>query len=437
MRNKAIHEVVPGAIFSAGTSFWVPSRSENEAMARRRHQCPAPFKHGNWWVINYRVDEFKDGQLARTQKQAKLAPASWKIRAVLDERDKFIAPLNHGSVAPGAAVTFKDYVSHVYRPNKLLLLEGSSRERYESVLRTYLINAFGEKMLRELTPDTVQTLFTRLAVQPQSFTVGKKTVSRILSLQSRRKVWTVFSSIMAEAKKGGHLMFNPAEGIDLGRDVRGRHGQPFITPKQFESLLAIMPEPYATMVYVSVFTGLRVSELAALKWRNLDGRLLTIEQKYSRGHWGAPKSDASNTTIVVAKSVIDRIFALKGITVSVRAGSGTRIYKVVKADGPDDLVFQGVRTGGPLNDGNVLRRFIKPAGEKLGIAIVNWQALRRSTATWHKRAGTHVKDAQALMRHEHESTMLKHYTQIETETQIEAVDRFEAYFRQEAAQRVN
>ncbi|PYY11931.1 MAG: hypothetical protein DMG61_17765 [Acidobacteria bacterium] len=27
-----------------------------------------------------------------------------------------------------------------------------------------------------------------------------------------------------------------------------------------------IPEPYATMVYVSVWTGLRVSELAALKW---------------------------------------------------------------------------------------------------------------------------------------------------------------------------
>jgi len=406
-------------------------------MSRARHQCPTPFINGRFWVINYRVDEFRDGKLVRPMRQQQLAPASMKIRQVLQKRDEFIAPYNRGSVTPGSATVFRDYIAHVYRPNKLLLLEGSSRERYESVLRTYLLEEFGDKMLRDLTADRVQAFFTRLAVQPQSFVAGKGTVSRILSLQSRRKVWTVFSSIMALAKKGGHIHTNPAEGIDLGRDAVGRNGQPFITPRQFDSLLRIMPEPYATMVYVSVFTGLRVSELAALKWRNLDGRLLTVEEKFCRGHKGAPKSDASNTTVVVAKSVVNRIFALKGITVSVRAGRATRVYRVVKADGPDDLVFQGVRGGGPLNDGNVLRRFIKPAGEKIGAAVVNWQALRRSTATWHKRAGTHVKDAQALMRHEHEATMLRHYTQIEMETQVDAVDRFEAYFQHEAAQMVN
>jgi integrase len=406
-------------------------------MARRRHQCPTPKIDNGWWVIHYRVDEFKDGKLVRIQKYHQLAPATMKYRRVLELRDDFIAPFNHGNVAPGAAVTFKDYVRHVYKPNRLLLFEGSSQERYESVLRTYLLDAFGDKMLRELTHDVVQATFTRLSVQPQSFTVGKKTVSRVLALETRRKIWTVFSSVMDEAKTGGHLSNNPAVGINLGTDVIGKKGQPFITPKQLDSLLRIMPEPYSTMLYVSVFTGLRVSELAALRWRNIEGRMLTIEQKFCRGYWGAPKSDASNATIVVANSVIKRIFELKNITVSVKAGWSTRKYKAVKSDGPDDLVFQGVREGGPLEDGNILRRFIKPAGKLVGIPVVNWQALRRSTATWHKRSGTHVKDASSLMRHKHDTTMLKHYTQIEQETQIEAVDRFEAFFQKEIRASVN
>ena len=53
------------------------------------------------------------------------------------------------------------------------------------------------------------------------------------------------------------------------------------------------------------------------------------------------------------------------VTVQVRAGNAIRKYKVVKSDGPDDLVFQGVQSGGPLRDNNILVRFIKPAARSM------------------------------------------------------------------------
>jgi integrase len=421
----------------------LPSRGEFEAMARRRHQQPTPYIHGVNWVIDYRIDVFENGKIRRVQKRQALAPAEKKQREVLKLRDEFMAPLNHGSVSASSAVTFRDYVEQVYKRNKLPGLEAGSQDRYENVLRNYLLPAFGDKMLRELTFDTVQAFFTGLAVKPQIVDRGSekkpKPLKVLLSLESRRKIWTVFSSVLTQARKGGHLMANPAEGIDLGRDWKGTNVQPFITPKQFDSLLAIMTEPYATMLYTACFTGLSVSELAGLRWRNIDAaaRLITVEQKYSRGNWGAPKSSARNASIIVARSVMDRIFAMRGVKVNVRAGRAVRVFEAVKSCGPDDLVFQSIQAGQPINDGNILRRHIKPAGAQIGIPWVNWLALRRSTATWHKRAGTHIKDAQRLMRHEHETTTLRHYTQIEYETQVEAVDRLERYVQAEITARVN
>ena len=55
-------------------------------------------------------------------------------------------------------------------------------------------------------------------------------------------------------------------------------------------------------------------------------------------------------------------------------------YKVVRADGPDDLVFQSVK------DGNMLSRFITPAALTLGLKV-NWRSLRTSCATWMVQAG--------------------------------------------------
>ena len=78
------------------------------------------------------------------------------------------------------------------------------------------------------------------------------------------------------------------------------------------------------MAYVAIFTGLRVSELGGLRWNDLGENTITIDERYCRGDWGAPKSESSNTTIQVNRSVIERIHRLKLLTVEVRAGNAIR-----------------------------------------------------------------------------------------------------------------
>ena len=89
--------------------------------------------------------------------------------------------------------------------------------------------------------------------------------------------------------------------------------KPFITPEQFAALVNLIAEPYASMVYVAVYTGLRVSELIGLKWGDIDENSITIDERYCRGDRGAPKSDASNATILVNDSVIGRLQRLKSL----------------------------------------------------------------------------------------------------------------------------
>jgi integrase len=177
------------------------------------------------------------------------------------------------------------------------------------------------------------------------------------------------------------------------------------------------------MVYTAVYTGLRVSELIGLRWEDVHDDSITIDERYCRGDWGAPKSDAANATIGVNRCVIDRIQCLKQLTVEVKAGRAVRRYKVVKSHGPQDLVFQSVKAGRPMRDNNILSRFIKPAARKLGLDFVNWRCLRTSHATWLKMAGADVKDAQAQMRHSRASTTLDIYQQFVPESQQRVVAR--------------
>jgi integrase len=179
------------------------------------------------------------------------------------------------------------------------------------------------------------------------------------------------------------------------------------------------------MVHVAVYTGLRVSELIGLRWRNVHNDSITIEERYCRGDWGAPKSNASSATIAVNRRVVERIQRLRDLVVEVRAGCAVRHYPAIKRYGPDELVFQSVVSGKPMRDNNVLVRHFKPAGRQLGIEWVNWLVLRRSFATWLKMAGADVKDAQALMRHSRASTTLDFYQQFVPESQRRVVDNLD------------
>jgi len=245
-----------------------------------------------------------------------------------------------------------------------------------------------------------------------------------LTHESRDKIRDVLSSVLGSAVKYGLLVRNPAEAVRLPAERRGRkRSKPYVTPEQFDELIGLISEPYATMVYVAIYTGLRVSELAGLRWDDIGANSITIDERFCRGDWGAPKSDASNATIGVNRCVIERIHLMKLLIVSVKAGNSVRKYRVVKSDGPNDLVFQSVQDGKPMRDNNILSRHIKPAGRILGMPWVNWRCLRTSHATWLKLAGADVKDAQAQMRHSRASTTLDIYQQFVPESQQKVVEK--------------
>jgi integrase len=381
-------------------------------MARRRYQKPTPKKRGDQWTILVREDLVANGQRTRRVKRIVLGPTTLTRADAERLRDDYLAGINHPNVGIGGACLFRDFVA-TYERDVLSTLASTSQQRSSSVLKNHLKPEMGDLMLREITLEQLQGYFARLHQSKLSF-------------ESIDKIRDVLSAVLRTAVEYGRLLGNPAEKVRLRRR-RPRGPKPFLRIEQFYKLLDAISEPYATMLYVAVFTALRVSELAGLRWRNIHASSITIEQRYSRGDFDEPKSQASRATIPVDAHVIERIERLKSLEVLVPAGRATRRYRVVKSEEPDDLVFQSVAKGAPMRDNNILTRHIKPAARKLKVGCVNWQVLRRSCATWLQQAGVDVKDAQGIMRHSRASTTQDVYQQLVPESQRRAVQKLTSY----------
>ena len=384
-------------------------------MQKRRHQQPKPKREGNFWYIRIWQDSFVGLARTRKRQRIKLAPASMPLREVMKIADEVLRPINQGLISIGSAVNFGEYVDREYILGDLPLLASTTRACYEGAIRRHLKPSFGALCLRDLTPRTLKQFFSGMARDKAPY-------------PTIVKVRDALSSILRSAVEDELLVKNPMEGLKLPPDKRPRRAKPFISPGQFNSLIELIPEPYATAVYVCVWTGLRVSELLGLKWRCIHPNSITIEERYCRGDWSAPKTEASAAPIAVEPHVIARVHRLKLLTVDVRAGRAMRYFKVVKADGPDDLVFQSVQQGKPMRDGNILKRFIKPAARKLELQV-NWRCLRTSHATWLVQAGADPKSVQGQMRHSRISTTMDIYAQIVPAAQRLAVEKLSEFVK--------
>ena len=341
----------------------------------RRFQHGSIYKRGKqkkMWVARWWEDAIgADGGISRVRRSEILGsvaeiPTRRQAEQLLADR---LRPINSGELRPSSSRTFREYAEGSWLPEVLPTVKYSTKRHYQYMLRVHLYPVFGNLQLRLITRDAVQNFLT-----------GK--LRSGLAWKTVKHMRTVFGTVMGAAEMAELIPTNPVRKTRFPRrgPVKERA---VISPEKLRELLDALPEPSGSLARLLVFTGLRVGELLALRWRDVDleHRVLRVTQTVYDGHFDEPKSPRSRRSIPLGAKAIEILSARKP------AGSD-----------PEALVF-GTGTGTPFDRHNLLRRQLQPTCKKLKLVGVNWHWLRHANATLLDAVGTPLGTVQALLGH--------------------------------------
>ncbi len=364
---------------------------KEEPVARPRWQTGSLFKRGkrnSVWVGRFREDFLtEDGSRLRRKRSVVLGPVrelgKRDAERLLSER---LAAINQGRHKPEMVITFERFVSERWEPNIFPTLRFSTTRKYRHVFRAYLVSPLGKLNLVEIGPAEIQSLIAHWAKRLAPYTV--------LTIRN------VLSKIFATAVQWGYLHANPVMGVQVPALINQRD-RLALAPEQARRFLAVLGEPYRTMVLLALLSGFRRGEIFGLRWKSVDfaeGSILVAESIFG-GRLAPVKTRASRRKVFVDGTVLDALRGLRPAHVQ-----------------PDDFVFSNSR-GLSLYSENIQKRVLDLACERAGIPHVSWHNFRYTYATWANPTGESIKALQAQLGHTDSRLTLSVYTQPMPEAQ--------------------
>lgn len=198
-------------------------------------------------------------------------------------------------------------------------LEETTIAAYDQHVRLHINPLCGDRKLSQLTKPALERYRDDLMEK----------LSRPMAMRVLRSL----TSIIAEAQRRGHVAQNVAAGVKVRRAQREQSKVVIPTKPELRAILKAAesaPEPMALpLLAVTIFAGLRASELRGLPWREIDLKkaTITVDQRAdAKGMIGAPKSAAGRRTIPLPASAVQAL----------------REWKLRCPRTEDDLVFPSV-----------------------------------------------------------------------------------------------
>lgn len=364
-------------------------------------------------TVSYGYDD--KGRLKRKQFYGKTR------EEVAKKMNEFLYKQGAGLLPADDKITLKEWFHTWLYEFRINDLKPSSFERYDGIYRNYILDSpIGNVKLVDLRAHHLQGYYNDL--------LENKSVSVVRNLNK------ILSVCLNEAVRQEYINKNYCKSITLPKHSKEESYNYFTLEEQRAFLKAIEGHRHRLAFNLALGTGLRLGELLALKWADIDfindtlnvnksiKRVTIIEkdgERNSRLIEQPPKNDSSYRTVPIPTHIITML--------KKHYKEQAQLKKDMKEFYNDNDYIFCTKFGNPLDD-KLLPRDFKNILEKENLRSITYHSLRHTYATRLFEAGVPVKTVQKLMGHSDITTTMNIYTHVMPEEKSKAVDKINELF---------
>ena len=263
--------------------------------------------------------------------------------------------------------------------------------KYEKTIRLYINTFFGESSLSQIDDKTLLKSISELQ-------------EKGLSASTINCVITILKSGLSKAVEEGLIDKNPSDKLKrVSTQESSSDAFTLAEQRKIESYLSTCKHTKLLGIKICLYLGLRIGELLALTWSDIDfnEKTITVSKTIDeKGNVYTPKTQAGIRRLPIPNILVGDLKTLKRT-------SGTYV----------------IETKGHYTRPRVLRDSYYRMLKKLGVRKLKFHSLRHTFATRAIECGIDVKTLSSLLGHANVTITLNRYAHTQMEQKRKALNR--------------
>lgn len=377
-------------------------------------------KNGRW-MGRVTTGRNEDGSLKRQTVYGKTK------QEVIEKTTRILNELHTGTYIEASKITLGQWLDTWLWDYKKPSVRPNTFSAYEQNIRIHIKPEIGDILLKDLKPAMLQRFYNSKHDSTNDKSKGK------ISAATIKKIHNIIHEAIEQAIKNELIDKNVSDRVQTPR-LEKKDVRVFTLKEQKIFLEAIAPDRLGCAFILDMATGLRIGELLALRWKDIDlnkgvirvnqslGRIKvfdTIDQYHTELHFGELKTRSGRRSVPIPKNVVNSLKIHQEKQDVEKAACGNSYVD-------NDLVFC-TEIGTPLEPRNLMRKFYAII-EKLQIPKANFHCLRHTFATRALEAGINPKVVQEMLGHANISMTLDTYSHVLPDTKRAAADKLNSLF---------
>jgi integrase len=266
--------------------------------------------------------------------------------------------LSRSGEQPDPVFTFGHFVEGVYLPVWREKWKASTRMTEENQLQFHLVKSMDTRPIGEITREELQNLLTEKA----------KRLSQSGVDHLRFRLRSVFELAVSE----GVVDRNPVTTLYTPKHCRPAKDRHVLTQAQALLMEKRLDLREKVIARLATWEGMRPGEILALQVGDCGSEAISFRRRVYKGDIDAPKTRRSIREVALSNPTIDLL--------------QTWINQLSERT-PESWLFPSEGAQSAMRRDNIWYRFMRPKLVKVELEWAHFQVMRRTFATWSKRAG--------------------------------------------------